>query len=524
MTPSSCILCNRIESVYLFERGDSRIVRCKGCDLLRREPPLSFRGAGEMPESRTRTEELAAQHYIRCLKDQGLQSGQVLYSGLNDRDVFSQMLQQEGYQVTFLDDLNSPSTARVLQRQYDCIILYQTLERSPEVFELLLRVRRCLKDNGLFMAIVVSLDSFSARTFGRRWIGWNAGLNHFFSRATAQLLLEKAGFHQILQLDDARFYTLDHVGRQINRLPNQSLRSILQPVLAIVPNSLKKKELCILSSAKVVMARTTVMPERQKLSIIMPVYNEKRTFMESFEKIHNRVLTGISGVDDAEIIIVESNSTDGSRELVQTIQSEKVKVVLEDKPQGKGHAVRTGLKHATGEICIIQDADLEYDVNDYDALVLPLVEYRRTFVLGTRHAGDWKIRKFEGEALSALFLNFGHILFTTIINVFFGQNLTDPFTMYKVFRRECLYMLKFECNRFDFDHELLIKLVQKGFHPLEIPVNYSARGFAEGKKVSVIRDPITWVIADVKYFFASPFEDSYKHIGSMPKKAVKRGN
>lgn len=466
-----------------------------------------------MPESRTRTEELAAEHYIRCLRDSGIASGKILYAGLSEPDVFSQMLQQRGYQITYLDDLNYPATAEAFQSEYDCIILYQTLERAPDPYELLLRVRRCLANNGMLMVVGLNLDSQPAKTFGRRWIGWNAGLNHFFSRATLQLFLERTGFHNILQLQDDRFYTLEHAGKQLSRLPDGSVKNLLQPMLSIIPRSLKQKEMKIESSAKVVLARKTDMPEREKLSIIMPVFNEKNTFMESFDAIHNRVLNGISGIDEAEIIIVESNSTDGSRELVNSVASDCVKIILEDRPQGKGHAVRTGLKHATGTICVIQDADLEYDVNDYDALVKPLVEYRKTFILGTRHNGDWKIRKFASEGLAAFILNFGHILFTTIINVFFGQNLTDPFTMYKVFRRECLYKLKFECNRFDFDHELLIKLVQKGYQPIEIPVNYNARGFTEGKKVAPIRDPITWIIADVKYLFASPYEDDYKLIG-----------
>lgn len=513
--PSRCLLCNQTESVYHFSRGDGQIVRCDGCDLLRREPRAAFESKPPSGyESPTRTEELAAQHYIRCLRDLGFISGKVIYSGLSEQDALSQLLEKSGFSVTHHWELPAHSKGGA---DYDGIVLYQSLERVADPHALLLEMGGRLKEDGHILIVGSNLDSKPAQRFGRQWIGWKVELNHFFSRSTLQLLLEKTGYHNIIQLPDNRYYTFEHASRRIAQLPETPGQKLIQTLLSLVPKSFANTEVKLASSAMITMARKTFIPEREKLSIIMPVFNEKKTFAESFAKINQRIIDGIDGIDDAEIIIVESNSTDGSRELVQAVQWEKVKVVLEDRPQGKGHAVRTGLKHATGTICVIQDADLEYDVYDYDALVKPLVEYRRTFVLGTRHAGEWKIRKFAGEAVAAFVLNFGHILFTTIINVFFGQNLTDPFTMYKVFRRECLYKLKFECNRFDFDHELLIKLTQKGYRPIEIPVNYNSRGFAEGKKIAVIRDPITWIIADVKYLFASPFEDGYEKIGAKSK-------
>ena len=147
--------------------------------------------------------------------------------------------------------------------------------------------------------------------------------------------------------------------------------------------------------------------------------------------------------------------------------------MLQDRPRGKGHAVREGFRHATGDIVLIQDADLEYDLDDYDALLAPILSHRALFVLGTRHAGHWKMRQFAKQKVLSAGLNLGHAFFTGLINVLFRQNMTDPFTMFKVFRRDCLFGLEFQCNRFDFDHELVIKLVRKGYRPLEIPVNYS---------------------------------------------------
>jgi hypothetical protein len=144
---------------------------------------------------------------------------------------------------------------------------------------------------------------------------------------------------------------------------------------------------------------------------------------------------------------------------------------------------------------LIQDADLEYDLEDYDGLLEPLVAGRAAFVLGSRHGGRnvWKMRQFTGQFGLSLFVNLGHWFFVTLINVLFLQRLRDPFTMFKVFRRDCLYALEFECNRFDFDFELLVKLIRKGYRPIELPVNYRSRSFKEGKKVRIFRDPLSWL-------------------------------
>ena len=149
-------------------------------------------------------------------------------------------------------------------------------------------------------------------------------------------------------------------------------------------------------------------------------------------------------------------------------------MILEEKPRGKGRAVRTGLAAATGDIIMIQDADLEYNLNDYEVLLAPIIAGRQTFVLGARHgSGGWAIRKFTDQPVHAFILNLAHWSFTLLINLSLGIWLRDPFTMYKVFRRDCLEGLTFTCNRFDFDWELLMKLIRKGHRPIEIPVTYT---------------------------------------------------
>ena len=242
-----------------------------------------------------------------------------------------------------------------------------------------------------------------------------------------------------------------------------------------------------------------VAPPVIPVSVIVPVYNEIATVKEALDALVAKRIPGY----ELRLILVESNSKDGSREIVLGYKDVPgVSVILEDAPRGKGHAVRAGLAAATGDIILIQDADLEYDLDDYEKLLAPIAARTHAFVLGSRHTkNSFAMRKFTDQKLHALVLNAAHWTFTFMINAALGIWLKDPFTMYKVFRRECIQGLRLECNRFDFDWELLIKLVRRGYRPIEIPVSYRSRSFKQGKKISMIRDPITWIYALAKYRF-----------------------
>ena len=257
------------------------------------------------------------------------------------------------------------------------------------------------------------------------------------------------------------------------------------------------------------MVRAKALPTKPLLSVIVPVYNERRTFLELIEQLVAKTIEGL----DIEIIIVESNSTDGTREDVITYQDHpRVRILLEDRPMGKGHAVRMGLEMAKGDVVLFQDADLEYDLNDYEMLLSPLLERQANFVLGSRHGTQkksWKIRNFSDSPGLSVFFNLGHLFFLTLFNAIYSQRLKDPFTMFKVFRRECLYGLSFECDRFDFDFEIVIKLLRKGYKPLELPVNYTSRSITEGKKVTVLRDPLTWMRALVKFHHSALYDEQW---------------
>jgi glycosyltransferase involved in cell wall biosynthesis len=243
-----------------------------------------------------------------------------------------------------------------------------------------------------------------------------------------------------------------------------------------------------------------------KVSIVIAVYNEAGTVATLLDRVWEQPLPKAT----KEIIIVESNSTDGSREIIAEFlarhvddSSVRIQVINQPRPMGKGHAIRQGFSAATGNILLIQDADLEYQTADYPALLKPIMDGQTAFVLGSRHMGPyrWKIRRFARGGLKTVFMNVGGIFFHAFFNAVFATRLTDPTSMYKVFRADCLDGLSFHRDRFDFDFELLGKLIRAGFIPMEVPVSYTSRGFDQGKKIRIFRDPPSWVLAILKCRF-----------------------
>jgi len=231
----------------------------------------------------------------------------------------------------------------------------------------------------------------------------------------------------------------------------------------------------------------------------MPVYNEHDTVGESIERVLRAAIPDTA----LELVIIESNSSDGSREVVSRHANDpRVVVVYEDTPRGKGHAVRTGIARATGQIILIQDADLEYSVEDYPALLDPIVRSEADFTLGSRHVRGVPMRSMPEDRFIGWLVNTAHWAFTGLFDAAYGVRLRDPFTMYKVFRSECVTDVEFVSNRFDFDWELVAKLIRLGYKPLEVPVSYTARSFGEGKKVRFFRDPPSWVLACIRFRFS----------------------
>ncbi len=230
----------------------------------------------------------------------------------------------------------------------------------------------------------------------------------------------------------------------------------------------------------------------------MAVYNEASTVAQAIDEVLDVDLLG----RELELIIVEGNSSDGTRQIVEKyVERAGVRVVFEEMPRGKGAAVRTGLERASGDVVLIQDGDLEYSVDDYPRLLEPIEAGSASFVLGSRHVKGYPMRYFEESWVTSGVLNLAHWVFAGLFDAVYGVRLRDPFTMYKVFRRECLDDLNFVCNRFDFDWELVAKLIRRGHRPVEVPVTYESRDFASGKKVRLVRDPLSWLVALVRFRF-----------------------
>lgn len=239
----------------------------------------------------------------------------------------------------------------------------------------------------------------------------------------------------------------------------------------------------------------------KSLSIIIPAYNEKATVQILLEKVLALSLQDIQ----KEIIVIESLSTDGTREVVQDYEKRgKLRALYEDRPMGKGHAVKTGLKVASGDWILIQDADLEYDVADYPRLLEPLVRGQTSFVLGSRHLGkqDWRYRRTAVGRGLGFVMDFGVWVYTLFFNLLYGMRLTDPCTMYKVFRRQCLDGIHLKSDGFELDWEIVAKLSRKGYPPIEIPVSYHSRSFKDGKKIKLWRDAWRSLRAIIQFRFA----------------------
>jgi hypothetical protein len=390
----------------------------------------------------------------------------------------------------------------------DAAVVCCALETAGDLDAVLAGVRRLLAPNGVLMVIAPTLDSRTARLFRSQWWEFSHRNHFYFSTDTLQCLLSRTGFGDPVFMREASMVSLRYMRQKLATLSAFRFR-LVGVFLGFSPPYLRNRVFRFLHSRTVALVRSTQLNSRPRLSVVVPVYNEQATFVPLMEQLLEKTIEGV----DIEIIIVESNSQDGTRDQVLRYQAHpRVRLVLEERPQGKGYAVRRGFELATGDVILIQDADLEYDIGDYDSLLEPILRYEHNFVIGSRHVLKgrfWKIRQFNDAAGLAGFFNFGHLIFLTLFNIIYQQRLKDPFSMFKVFRRQCLYGLDFECKRFDFDFELAIKLLRKGYRALELPVNYRARSFAAGKKVSIWRDPLLWMRALVK-FRTSPLYTSFK--------------
>jgi glycosyltransferase involved in cell wall biosynthesis len=224
-----------------------------------------------------------------------------------------------------------------------------------------------------------------------------------------------------------------------------------------------------------------------KLSVIVPVYDERNTVVE--------IVRRMRAVDiplEREFVLVDDGSTDGTREVLRQLTDSTVRVIYHEKNRGKGAAIRSGLEQVTGDLVLVQDADLEYDPEDWPKLLAPVLRGKAQVVYGSR---------FTGERRNMLFLHWiGNRFLSLVTNVLYNTTLSDMETCYKLFDRSVLSGITLRSSRFDFEPEVTAKVLRRGIRIYEVPISYAGREFHEGKKITW-RDGVVALWTLVKYRF-----------------------
>ncbi|OGW85172.1 MAG: hypothetical protein A3C35_07165 [Omnitrophica bacterium RIFCSPHIGHO2_02_FULL_46_11] len=218
------------------------------------------------------------------------------------------------------------------------------------------------------------------------------------------------------------------------------------------------------------------MAHYNKVSILIPAYNEENTIEKLLQRVKEAPALGL----EKEIVVADDCSSDGTRKILKAIPG--ISYIFHDRNQGKGAALKTAMHHASGDIFLIQDADMEYDPFDYPVLLQPIIDGQTDFVMGSRFHHE--MPRFFIKNSPPFFSHFiGNIVIVTLTNFLFGQKNTDYEACYKAFTRSVAQAFKIETNGFAFDNELICKTLRKGYRILEVPVRYRPRLYQDGKKI-----------------------------------------
>jgi hypothetical protein len=466
-----CPGCRADNERYLFHEDGRRFVQCRVCGVVYVNPParevssdFTLAGPAGEPSVSARDELQSALQHVVATSEQrmGRPPRRIVVAGRG-----TDLPLRHPPDVTLDVIAFSPDDASRLVREADIgpieaalvpppdvLILNQLLEACPRASEVVAKLAGVLPDKTAVAVVFDNTGSLPGRFVRRHWRRIFEWKSVNFDSENLRGLMERNGLR-----------ALEQAGLRTQRVIPGLRRVVMQ-----VPEG----------RYVAMYARSTATAD-DTLSIIVPAYNEARYIGAVLDALLNARF-----VVPHEILVIESNSTDGTREIVRQYEGVPgVTVVLEDQPRGKGAAVRHGIAASSGSIILIQDADFEYDLDDYDALLEPIKQHRTSFVLGSRSLGidDWKVRKMASSRVKAFLMNGAQLLFAKTFNLLYQQRVTDVNTMFKVFRRECLDDLPFTADGFSFDIELACMLIRAGYSPMEVPVNYVARGFDEGKKI-----------------------------------------
>jgi glycosyltransferase involved in cell wall biosynthesis len=235
------------------------------------------------------------------------------------------------------------------------------------------------------------------------------------------------------------------------------------------------------------------MPNRpRKLSVIIPAYNEEASIAQIVERVRRADSAGL----EQEIVLIDDGSRDRTAKVIKTIPG--VKTLFHPRNRGKGAALKSGFAAATGDILLIQDADLEYDPGDYAVVLKPLLEGRADAVMGSRFTHQ-RPSFFFGKNRSPFFTHYiGNITITAVTNFLYGQSFTDYEGCYKAFTKQALEKMTFEADGFEFDNELVCRLLRRGARFCEVPVRYSPRSYEQGKKITW-KDGVRMIVTILKW-------------------------
>ena len=493
-----CPVCGADVERYLFHERGARFVQCRSCEAVYVNPPArELRDYFDVASADDGRPDEDHAHVHKELNDivryatdvyrarRGTAPARVVVAGRTVPGLRAASSRIEVVRLTREQSLGLVNQADVsaiveaLDDDVELLVLNQLLEACPRASEAAAQLAANLPGRAMLVVVYSNVASFPGRILRRYWrrfFDWKAV---YFNSENLRGMFERCGLRPVGQSGLRTSYTVTRALRLA--LPGTPAARVARrlgfgAVTARVPTGAYVS----------VFERIDEADTTDRLSVIVPVFNEAAYLPAVLDELLAKRFS-----IPHEVIVVESNSTDGTREIVRSYEARSgLRCIYEDRPRGKGSAVRRGLAEMTGTIVLIQDADFEYDLDDYDALLEPIVQRRTGFVLGSRSLGldDWKVRQYARSRVKALLMNVAQLIFAQTFNAVFQQRTTDINTMFKVFRRECIEGVEFAGDGFNFDIELACMLVKNGYAPMEVPVNYVARSFDEGKKINFLTD------------------------------------